>query len=1074
MVKFLLHKPIAVTMTFIAILILGMVSLTRIPVSLMPDIAIPEITVQVSQENTSARELENTVVRILRQQLLQVAHLEDIKSETIDGQGTIKLKFEYGTDIDFAFIEVNEKVDRSMNNLPKTLERPKVIKASVGDIPVFYLNLTLKDQNSKSQLSSSINQPSSSLTVKQESELYPVSQDFVELSHFASNVIRKRLEQLSEVAMVDLSGLAKTEILIMPDLEKLDALGITLEQLQQIINKNNIKLGNLSIHDGQYLFNVRFSTSLKDKRDIENILLRTDNRLYQLKDIATVIEHPRKLKGMVLSNGMNAVTMAVIKQSDAQMNDLKNSLRSLVNRFEKDYPTIQFEVIRDQAKLLDYSIANLGQSLWWGAMLAFFVMFFFLRDVKSPLLIGITIPVSLVISLLFFHLIGLSINIISLSGLILGIGMMIDNSIIVIDNISQHYERTRLKSSKGLKSSNGVPIKSGSNFSTIRDQKSSDAQHQLPSIEHLNIACINGTNEVFRPMLSSVLTTCAVFIPLIFIKGISGALFYDQAMAITIGLFVSLVVSITLLPVYYLLVYKSGKKFGKVNWLKKINGLNYEQLYEKGFRFVMRHQITSWVLILLCLIGGVMLYQGLHRSKLPIIAEDELIVHIDWNNPVNVLENKKRVESYLAYINSIVLQSNALIGEQQFLLEKSSLESTTGTMIYLKLKNRYTIDSLKTISANYLEENFREANYYFEDAANIFNVIFSDDEPPLEVRLRPLNDYGPAYKDSLQAVYQKMKDVAIGASIHSINWQEHVVLLVNPEKLLLYNIEYNQLYSRLRSLFNENEIFLITDNTDFVPVILGGKPKVIQRLLEESSMMNSKGKYIPVRELVELSKDYDLKRIVAGKEGEHYPLILPLDQPEKLMADIKRELRKGGGFEASFSGSYFSNREMIRQLAIVLIISLALLYFILASQFESLTLPIIVLLEVPIDFFGALLFLKLFGGGINLMSLIGIIVMSGIIINDSILKIDTINQLRREGYGLIRAMATAGQRRLKPILMTSITTILALAPFLFTQGLGSDLQKPLALTVIGGMLIGTLVSLFFIPLCYYYLEKKRA
>src|SRR5690606_17507691 len=278
-----------------------------------------------------------------------------------------------------------------------------------------------------------------------------------------------------------------------------------------------------------------------------------DDRLLQLKDIAIVVEHPQERKGLITHNGKNAVSIAIIKQSDARMGDLKEKLQTLVARFNKDYPSIAFAVTRDQTRLLDYSISNLGENLVWGAILAFTVMFLFLKDFKSPLLIGVSMPASLIISLIFFYLMDISINIISLSGLVLGLGMMIDNSIIVIDNITQHRER----------GSALVP------------------------------ACVNGTNEVFGPMLSSMLTSCAVFIPLIFLSGIAGALFYDQAVAVAIGHFASLLVGVTLIPVYYRIIYGKGGKAGHP-WLNRINMLDYEALYERTFRWVMRHQKTVW------------------------------------------------------------------------------------------------------------------------------------------------------------------------------------------------------------------------------------------------------------------------------------------------------------------------------------------------------------------------------------------------------------------------------------------------------------------------------------------------
>ncbi len=1054
MVNFLISRPIAVTMTFIAILVLGIVATTQLPVSLMPDVDIPKVTVQVSAGNMPARELENTIIKPLRLQLVQVNHLTDIKSETRDGNALVKLDFEYRTDIDLSYIEVNEKIDRAMAILPKNIDRPRVLKASATDIPVFYLNLTLKNPETTETTGTietiettettenlapsnpQTHKPSNSQTLNY-NELFPVSQKFVELSNFAGQVIRKRIEQLPEVAMVDLSGQVFPELLILPDMAKLEALDISLSDIEKALKENNLNMGNLTIRDGQYQYNIRFSNSLVTKNDIGNVYLKNKGRILQVKELAEIIEHPQKRMGMVISDKKNAITMAVVKQSDARMQKLKHELHGLVEHFRNDYPHIEFTITRDQTKLLDYSIANLKQSLLVGATLAFIVMFFFLKDFKSPLLIGITIPTSLVISLLFFHLTSISLNIISLSGLILGIGMMVDNSIIVIDNITQHRER-------------------GNNL-----------QH----------ACINGTNEVFMPMLSSVLTTCAVFIPLIFLSGISGALFYDQAIAITIGLFVSLIVSITILPVYYRLFYmkrKNNDMTGK-GLLARINKLDYELLYKKGFRYVMKHQRVIWLAIMVILAGIFILYANLKKDKLPLITHHETLLRIDWNERVHIDENNRRIQQITDQINDDVAQNTCMVGEQQFLLDNSSINSGQEALVYLDAKTGKALSNVFRIIKNFMEKNYPYAIYNFEDGGNIFNLIFSDKEPQLMARLRCTAEFGRQRNQVLQNILKKIQEQLPEFQVKPVNWQEHLVFKTDPVLLTLYEVNFDQVFTALKRAFRENEVLLITESNTFVPVILGGKPRTISDIISTITVTNRKGEQIRLNSLLSQDKDYDLKNIIAGQEGEYYPI--SLDIPGKKVPEtierIKGVLARDNQFEAGFSGKYFSNRKLLKELIFILCVSLLLLYFILASQFESLTLPIIVLIEVPIDIFGAFLFLKLFGAGINLMSMIGIVVMSGIIINDSILKIDTINQLINEGYSVMKALIVAGQRRLKPILMTSLTTILALLPFLFIKGMGSDLQKPLALTIIGGMLLGTLVSLYFIPLCYYYLKRKN-
>ena len=511
----LLDRPIAVTMVTIVLLILGWVSTNLLPVSLTPDIDAPYITVQVEAQGLSARQLNETALTPLRQQLMQVSQLTDIRSEAREGSGTIQLSFEQGADIDYIFIEVNEKIDRCTSSLPREIERPKVIKASATDIPAFYIDMTLRKEPQTDGLD----------------ELHPVSDQFIELSRFASQVITKRIEQLSEVAMVDVSGGVSSELLVIPDEERLRQAGITIGDVENALRSMDISLGSLTIRDGEYQYNVKFRTVAGGKSDVEEMFLKVKGRLFRLKELADVMEHPRKRQGMVLSNGKNAITLAVVKQADARMSDLKRSINSLMRQFRRDYPNIEFTVTRDQTELLDYSIDNLIDNIIVGIILACVVILLFMRDLRSPLLVILTIPVTLIITLLVFYITGISINIISLSGLILGTGMMVDNSIIVVDNITARWQRGEL----------------------LRD------------------AVVRGTREVVTPMLSSILTTCAVFIPLIFINGMAGAMFYDQAMAVTITLFVSYGVAIILLPVYYGVLYRRLPHFKPNAWLERFS-----------------------------------------------------------------------------------------------------------------------------------------------------------------------------------------------------------------------------------------------------------------------------------------------------------------------------------------------------------------------------------------------------------------------------------------------------------------------------------------------------------------------
>lgn len=1009
MIKFLLTRPIAVSMTFIAILLLGCVSIGFLPVSLLPDVAIPEISVQVSHQNSSARQLENSVVKMIRRQLLQVSNLKDIHSETRDGSAFIHMKMAYGCDINLAYIEVNEKIDKCMSLLPKNLPRPKVIKANASDIPVLKLNLSLRKK-------ASINQ-------------------FMELSEFADAVIRKRIEQLAPVAMVDVTGQVFPKILMEPDLEKMKSLHLGIEDLEQAISKNNLDFGNLSISDGYYQYNIHFAKSFQTVEDLKNIYLNVKGKVIKLKDIARVSLVEQDRTGLALIDSKECISLSVIKQADARIQDMKAELKGLIAHFDEDYPNIVFQVSEDQTQLLDYSIENLKQSLIWGASLAFLIMFFFLKDFRAPWLIGVSIPASLIISLLFFHLLDLSLNIISLSGLVLGIGMMIDNSIIVIDNISQFRNRG----------------------------------------ENLLQACIKGTNEVIRPLLSSVLTTCSVFLPLIFISGIAGSLFYDQALAVSIGLFVSLLVSITLLPVYYQLFYRREKPNKMDKWVGKMNGVNYAHLYEKGLRTVFRNQRFTWFMCLLLVGSAVFFSFYLPKTRLPEVEQHELLMQIDWNDRINATENQRRVEQLLLMAKDHVKLTSALIGEQQFLLNSSHELTASEALVYCKAGSGEQLNALRKSLQAYMNKNALQAQYSFTKPENLFEQIFSDDESPLVARINFRKENEKREMMQISQLQEVFHSTFPEQFKKSQAFQQQVQLNVDPIKLMLYNIDVNQLYKQLKTAFNDNELTVIRNNQSSVPIVLGNQRSNLAEIMKQSKIANRTGVEYSLSELISTKDVNGMKTIYSGKEGEYVPFNLSILEKDlnQTQSKIRQLIKQFPNINLSFSGSIFSNMEMVKQLGMIMMISLLLLYFILASQFESFTQPLIVLLEVPIDIGGALLFLWAFGANINLMSLIGMIVMSGIIINDSILKIDTINRLiKEENYGLIKAIIIGGQRRLKPILMTSITTILALVPFLFLNGLGAELQKPLAITVIGGMLIGTLVSLYFVPLCYYYLKKR--
>ena len=1020
MVKFLLQRPIAVLMAFTACFIVGLVTYFTLPVSLLPDIAIPQITVQVSGENSSARELENTVVAPVRRQLLQVSGLREIQSETRDGAGVIRMEFEFGVNTDLAFIEVNEKIDAAMNTLPKEVTRPKAIKASATDIPVLYLNMTLKGDKPYEEAD---------------------EQQFLNLCELAENVVKRRIEQLPEVAMADMTGVPGRILQIVPDEEKMAMTGITVEDLETVLEANNVEPGSMLVRDGYYEYNIRIATLLRTQEDVENIYLRKGERLMQLKDFCKVAVVSQKEQGLSMAGGKRAVTLAIIKQSDENMDVMKEKLKETTEYFASLYPGIEFQVCRNQTELLDYTISNLQENLTLGFQFIFVVAIFFLGDVRSPIVIGISMVTSIVITFFFFYFCKVSLNVISLSGLILAVGMMIDSSIIVTENISQYREK-------------GYSLKR---------------------------ACAAGTTEMITPMLSSSLTTIAVFVPLIFMSGIAGAIFMDQAFSITVGLMISYVTGIMLLPVLYLLFYRMGLR-GKSFLSKRFDNLMkndwLERFYDRGMDWVFSHKKWCTLLTAATLPLCVFFFFFMEKERMPEIEQNELVMRVEWNENIHVDENRRRVNELVKQTEGKTLEHTAYVGMQDYILNSGQELAATEAELYFKTELPAGIPPLQELLLREVREHYPLAVVTFSPPETIFERLFVTGEADVVTELHAEN----RTKVLEASVLRKLEGDIVqrtGVETEGIAFRNQLNLVVDRERMLLYNVGYNELTRVLRTAFKENQVSTLRSYQQYLPVGIAGEERSINEILNYTLVKTLPGEdgsvqEVPLSGLVKVVPSEDLKSITAGKNGEYIPIrFFDVEDAPALMKKVEEVIQETDGWEVDFSGSFFANEKMMGELAVILFVSILLMYFILCAQFESFLQPLIVLVEIPIDIAFALITLWIFGHTLNLMSAIGIIVTCGIVVNDSILKLDSINELRKAGTPLLEAIHTAGRRRLRPIIMTSLTTICAMVPLLFASDMGSELQKPLSIAMIGSMLLGTLVSLFIIPLIYWFIYRKH-
>lgn len=987
MLRFLIHRPVAVLLTTTGLMVLGFIVLKSLPVSLLPEVDVPRITVQASATGMTARELESSVTQPLRNTLMQVDGLQDIRSITRDGIATVELFFEHGTNTSLALLGVNEKTDLAMAYLPREVERPRVLKTSATDIPVFSL-IILPKNNSGPTIGK------------------------LELAGLVNNVIKKRIEQLEEVAFVDVSGFANAEIYIAPHTQRFQRLGLTEDDLRAILQANEAELGNMLIQDGHYQYNVRLRTRLATIEDLRRISFRHGNSVVHLTDVADIGLRIAEPRGLFLHDDREGIVLTIRKKSGARLFSLRDAFRDLLGKLEGEYTQLDFDVTNDQTSLLDISIGNLSSSLQWGALFAFLVLFAFFREWRAPILMALVIPVSLVIALFGFYMLGISVNVISLSGLLLGVGLMIDNSIIVIENIRQY-----------------------------RSMGYSVAE-----------ACVRGPEEVIRPLLSSALTTCSVFVPLIFLSGLAGALFYDQAMSVTLALGASLAVAYILLPTLIFLRKIPPREATS-------SQLSYP-FYDRMVDALLDRPWLSMSAIVAILAIMFSFINDLKKESFPAITKAGVMLRVDWNEPLDLGENRRRIRELTQVLSPALKSADASIGEQQFLLEKRNQAINEATVwLYGEAEH------LLVATRKWFAEKFPTATAEVEPLKTLFDEIFSSDSPPLVAHLQHLGSGDAPDYDDVKPVEEWLRGQRIVYTMPA-TVQEYSIQILE-EKALQYGVPLERIIHRLQVVFGKYPIGILRSSGEQLPIVVESR----QVGLDEAMVFSSDGTPMPLKAFVRMEGRQAPRGITASKSGQSLDIAFATWPGEAFMRDFRRVVAKTGNLSVHFSGSHFDDRRRLRELVVILAVSLMLLYFILAAQFESLLLPVIVVLTVPIGAGAALLALYAGGQSLNLISLTGMVVMGGIVVNDAILKVDMMQRNARE-MPLREAIHRAGARRLRPIVMTSATTILALLPVLFTEGLGAELQRPLAWAIIGGLTGGTLASLFVVPVLFQLVKRE--
>ncbi len=1023
-------RPVAVAMFFVAISFLGFLSLTRLPVDLLPDVAYPKLIIYTSYPEVGPAEVERFITERIESEIAQVPGRIRTESDTREGISLVTLWFAWGTDMDFAVLNVREKLDALRGVLPEEAERPVVLRTDPRSEPVM------------------------AISVAGDESLWS-------LKELAENVFRRRLEQIDGVAQAAVTGGLEREIQVDVDLRRLESYGLTIQNLADALKGANAASRSGRILRGRYQYSLRTLGELQTVDEIGNIVVAQvgsgggagpDGRVL-VRDVAKINDGFEERESIARYNGREAIGLLIFKESGANTVRVADSVDDVLAQLRAEYPTVDLEVATSQAGFVSGAIANLIQEMVLGGVLAFLVLILFLRDPRYPVAIALAIPISVISTFALLHAAGVSLNIMSLGGLALGIGMLVDNSIVVIENVFRHTE-------KGVRGA---------------------------------VAAAIGTEEVQRAITASTLTTIAVFGPIIYVEGVAGELFKALSFAVAFSLLASLTVAVSLLPMMAARWDRDGRTRrtlseillgAPMRWAAPAldaferTWARLAARYERSLEWALHHRVRVVFLSGLLLAFTIPFALDLDRSVLPDVDQGEfrVLVELPLGTPLPAtadvagrLERVFLADSAVGAVFSRIGKQVAIGGIDE---ESSGLHTA---VIEVKLKRgERTAAALERLRPQLAQ--FPPGALAVETGhATALGKLLGAGEADLAVRVRGDDiDRSLIYAGQLAqqlAPVPVLTNVRVGTELG----QPEFRIEIDRDRAAAFGLEATRVAAVINDHMRGN---LATEFVAFdrkIPVVVR-LPEAQRRDLATLDALQVDG--IPVRELITVRESLGPVEIQRLDQSRVVPVYADVasggvDRAVEAVRGVVAQTPPPDDLRVDVGGENEEMRRSFRDLGLAFALAVLLVYMILAAEFESFIHPFTVLLSVPLGLIGAILALWIMDAGLNSISLIGMVILVGIVDNDAVVKIDFINQMRREGMNTRDAIRAAGHARLRPIVMNTITTMLAITPMMLGIGPGAGLQAPLAIAIFGGLLTSTVLTLIVIPVVYELIDDLR-
>jgi hydrophobic/amphiphilic exporter-1 (mainly G- bacteria), HAE1 family len=1017
------------TMISAIVILLGAISLTRLPVDLLPDIQQPTITVRVNYPGVGPLEMEELVTRPLEQALSAVAGLEQLNSQSSEGNANLRLNFSWGLDLNEAMNEIRTRIDRVRGRLPEDIDPPTIFKF---------------DSNS---------QPIMGLAVEGEGH------DRVTLRELAEHTLSPRLERVPGVASVTVNGGLRRQIHVELSNQKIQALALSVDRVVNILKTENQNIPLGEIYRGDMTYLVRSQGQFSDLDQIRDLVVLTKNDVpVYLRDIAEVKDSTEDVRSVLRINGKAGVRMNVQKQSGTNTVQIAQLVRAEIERINREVPGVRLTVIDDSARFIERSISAVKEHVMIGSVLVIIVIFLFLRNFRSTLIVCTSIPISVVGTFALLYFSGLTLNTMTFGGLALGVGMIVDAAIVVLENSFRHMEH-----------------------------------HRKNRLE----ASIDGSEEVWSAILASILTHIAVFVPLLFLTGVSSIMFRQLSVVVVFSLLMSLFVAVTLVPVLCskLLVLPPPPDQrrglgGRLYTLSEraLNGM--DEGYRRLIHLALAHRPTVIALSVASVLAAVLILPSIPTEFSTQTDEGQVNVNVELAIGTRVERTDVALQRLEQMLPALVPEAASFVvnggsgqgpgfgpggggghrGQVQIMLTPKDQRKRSSEQIAMDLRRQLSGLPGVVIRANAGGGN-NQMNRFLSGGNNNFGGRLA-----LEIRGDDLREARRLAQDA-KALMDDTPGIGEGRVGRDEGRPELAVRVDRPKAALL-GLSVTSIANTIRTNVAGTQAAMYRDQGNEYPIVVRLREDERQQIrdVQDVLLSTAQGQVMPAKNLVQLANETGPVQIERKNQQR---IVTVSGEPETTLSDAVKavqdrlpQLSVPQDFTMGFGAEVEEQAKAFNQLRMVLILALLLVYAVMASQYESLRDPFIIMFSVPTAAIGVVLALKLTGTSFNMQAYIGIIMLAGIVVSNGILLVDYTNVLRRrDGLPLREAVELAGRTRLRPILMTSIATALGLVPMSLGIGEGSELQVPLARVVIGGLTTSLLITLVLVPTVYTLFEE---